>query len=391
MTTTIIKTPFPFWGLLSLSSAYFMVGTSSLSVIGLTWEISEGLAVSPADIAFLVTVFALTFAVAAPLTQVYLSHLPRIRILCTGLTILAIALVIAAFAEDYMTLFLSRALMGLGAASVSPMCSAIGAGLAAPEQQGRAMGIVFGGLTVASVLGTPLCAYLGHLIGWRYVFLLLAVCAILSAITVWVLVKDRQAGAETSLVHLLQAFIRKKSALAILMTFLLMTSIFSTYALIAPYMSEKFGLAENLIAVVLLTFGVSGVAGNVVSGRLSDFLGSRIIICLSLFGVAAGLLLIWMIGPSLPFAFAGLVIWASSGMMFHSPQQQLIANIEPERRSLLLALNAAALYLGLSAGSYISNQVYVNFGYQMLPVASLVILSICIVVFLISLTPARKT
>ncbi|PHQ68852.1 MAG: hypothetical protein COB93_09580 [Sneathiella sp.] len=386
-----IKTnAFPLWALLSLGTAYFMVGTSSLSVIGLTWEISAGLEVSPAEIAFLMTVFALTFAIAAPLIQVFLSHLPRIRILCAGLAIMALALVMGAFATSYDVLFVSRGLMGLGAASVSPMCSAIGAGLAPPDQQGRAMGIVFGGLTVASVLGTPISAYLGTLIGWRMVFLLLAFCALAAATLVWLLVHDRLAGARTSISHLVEALIQRRSAFAILVTFLQMTSIFCTYALIAPYMAIEFGLADGWIAVVLLVYGISGVSGNIIAGRLSDRFGPEKIIFISLIGYGGAISILLFIGASLPLAFTAISLWALFGMMFHSPQQQRIANIEPERRSLLLALNAGALYLGISLGSYISNLASVNFGYESLPIFSLGILLLCLITFLPSLLASKR-
>ncbi|MCF8466420.1 MAG: MFS transporter [Sneathiella sp.] len=391
MEKAIIKKPFPRWALMSLSSAYFMVGTSSLSVIGLTWQISAGLNVSPADIAFLVTVFALTFAIAAPLVQVIFSRFARIRILCIGLGILAAALVMGALSTSYEMLFISRGLMGLGAASISPMCSAIGAGLAPPEQQGRAMGIVFAGLTFASVLGTPISAYLGTIIGWRPVLLLLAAVALLSMTAILLLVKDRQAGAPISYRHIFEALTRMRSSFAILMTFLQMTSIFCTYALIAPYMSHKFELAENMIAFVLLAYGVNGVIGNILAGRLSDRFGADRIILISLFGLCAGLVIIWAIGPNLWLAFIGVAVWAIFGMMFHSPQQQRIANIDPERRSLMLALNAAALYLGISIGSWISNFVSVRLGYEVLPLVSLVVLALCIAFFAVALYAGRKS
>ena len=376
---------------MSLSSAYFMVGTSSLSVIGLTWQISAGLNVSPADIAFLVTVFALTFAIAAPLVQVIFSRFARIKILCIGLGILSAALVMGALSTSYTMLFISRGLMGLGAASISPMCSAIGAGLAPPEQQGRAMGIVFAGLTFASVLGTPISAYLGTIIGWRPVLLLLAVVALLSMTAILLLVKDRQAGAPISYRHIFEALTRMRSSFAILMTFLQMTSIFCTYALIAPYMSHKFDLAENMIAFVLLAYGVNGVIGNILAGRLSDRFGADRIIFISLFGLCAGLVIIWAIVPNLWLAFLGIAVWAIFGMMFHSPQQQRIANIDPERRSLMLALNAAALYLGISVGSWISNFVFVRMGYEVLPLVSLSVLAICIALFTVALYAGRKS
>ena len=68
-----------FAALLSLSAAYFTLGTGSLAVIGLLPSMAADLATSPAAIANLLTVFALTFALAAPLSQVMLGHLPRRR------------------------------------------------------------------------------------------------------------------------------------------------------------------------------------------------------------------------------------------------------------------------------------------------------------------------
>jgi MFS transporter, DHA1 family, inner membrane transport protein len=381
MVKTIIKKPFPLWPLASMSTAYFIVGTSSLSVIGLTYEIADDLKVSPADIAFLITVFALTFAIAAPLTQVFLYRLPRITILSLGLIILAGAQTMGAYATSYEMLFISRGIMGLGAASVSPMCSAIGAGLAPKEQQARAMGVVFAGLTFASVMGTPLSAYLGTLIGWRNVMLLLSFCCLLSMTAVLLLVRDRNPGAESSLRHLFRALSGRKSAGAILMTFLQMTSMFCTYALIAPFMTNKFNMPENLIAMVLFIYGVNGVLGNIFAGRLGDRFGPDKIILFSLVGLAVGLLILQFVEPVLLLALVGISCWAFSGMMFHSPQQQRIANIDPAQRSLLLAMNASALYLGISAGSWISNFAYVKFGYDFLPLVSLGVLAICTIPF----------
>lgn len=165
------------------------------------------------------------------------------------------------------------------------------------------------------------------------------------------------------------------------MTFLQLTSMFCTYALIAPYMTDKFNMPENLIAAVLLVYGVNGVLGNVFAGRLGDRFGPDKIILFSLVGLAVGLLILQFVEPVLLLAFVGISCWAFSGMMFHSPQQQRIANIDPAQRSLLLAMNASAVYLGISAGSWISNFAYVKFGYDVLPLVSLGVLAICTIPF----------
>jgi len=374
----------PMAPLLALSSAYFMVGTCSLCVIGLVLPISENLNISPPDVAWLVTVFALTFAVAAPLGQILFSRLARVRILCGGLFLMAGGMALAAFAPDYETLFISRAILGVGAALVSPMCSALGAGMVAPHQQGRAMAIVFGGLTVATVVGVPLSAWLGSQIGWRTVMAIIAVTAMVSMSAILVLVRDRSAGAASGIGHLIAALTERRSSLAILATFLQMASLFCTYALIAPYMVYKFEINPDEVFLMLLIYGSFGVLGNVFAGRFSDRFGPDRVIIVSIIATTLAFLAMLITGSALWIGLAILCIWAVTGMIFHTPQQQRIVSISVDQRSLLLALNASALYLGMSLGAGISRTASIHWGYDSLPALSAGVMMLCGLVFFAS-------
>ena len=85
-------------GLWSLSLAYFAMGTASIAVVGLVNGMAADLGVSKPDIAVLITVFALTFALAAPLLQVAAGSLPRRTLLLGGLTVLAAGCLLSAWA-----------------------------------------------------------------------------------------------------------------------------------------------------------------------------------------------------------------------------------------------------------------------------------------------------
>ena len=126
---------------------------------------------SPGAIANLLTVFALTFAVAAPLSQVLLGQFPRRTLLLAGLTVMSLASIAGALAWSYSLLFTTRLVMGIGAATVGPMALAVAAGLTPPQQQGRALAITFSGMMLATVLGVPATAWLGGVVGWRPVLL----------------------------------------------------------------------------------------------------------------------------------------------------------------------------------------------------------------------------
>lgn len=362
-----------------------------MSVIGLTLPISASLNVPEADIAFLVLAFALTFCFTAPLAQVIFSKLARVRILILGLVLMASGLGLAVNADSFEMLFFTRVLMGTGGGLITPMCSAIGAGLAAPTQQGRAMSVVFSGLTIASVMGVPVAAYLGTLIGWRPVMGIIALIALLIAVIVLFVVKDRSVGDAISLHNLFTALTQKRSSLALMTTFLQMSALFCTYALLAPYVIDKFSVAPEMIAVVLFVYGICGVIGNSFSGALSDRFGNSRIILITFVGMIAAFITLWLFPPYIGLGMLGFATIALFGMSFHSPQQQRIANIEPAKRSLYLALNASALYLGISTGSWISNLVALNFGYSVLPLTSAAVLCLCVALFLYSPTAANQT
>jgi predicted MFS family arabinose efflux permease len=48
---------------------------------------------------------------------------------------------------------------------------------------------------------------------------------------------------------------------------------------------------------------------------------------------------------------AAFAVWSMLGMTFYAPQQKRLIELAPELRNLLLAMNASALYVGMSAGA----------------------------------------
>jgi DHA1 family inner membrane transport protein len=104
-------------------------------------------------------------------------------------------------------------------------------------------------------------------------------------------------------------------------------------------------------------------------------------------GSIVGILFVWGLGYTAFLALVGMCVWSAFGMMFHAPQQHRIANMSREHRGLMMALNASALYLGMSVGAWLSREVYVGLGYEFLPLASVGGLLICIAALLMSAWP----
>jgi DHA1 family inner membrane transport protein len=373
----------PLAALVSLAFAYFILGTGSLAVVGLVQPMAAALEVTPAEVANLVTAFALAFAVTAPLAQVVFGRHPRRTLLLTGLCIMSLAALAGALATAYWVLLVSRVAAGIGAAMVGPMASAIGAGLVPPERQGRALAIVFGGMTLAVVLAVPMAAWLGVLVGWRAVLVLLMALGIVAAAGVLWKVHDRSRGVTVNLRALFGVVVHRQAGFSVATTLLQMAAMFATYALIVPYLSERMAVGPGGM-VVLLAYGVGGIAGNLLAGGLTDRLGADRTVLTSLAVLAATFVALWVLPASLALVLPLFVIWSTAGTLFQAPQQKRLVDIDPSRRSLLLATNASALYLGMSLGAFLAGVVHRSAGSAALPIASLTLMALAIASYLSS-------
>lgn len=153
--------------LLILALGMFAMGTDNFVVAGILPGVAASLHTSISMAGLMVTCYALTYAVAAPVMAAVAGNLPRKRLLVTALGIFVIGNAISALATDLQWVLLSRVLAGFGAALFSPTALGVAAALAAPEKRGRALATVTAGLTGATALGSPLGTFIGGFGGWR--------------------------------------------------------------------------------------------------------------------------------------------------------------------------------------------------------------------------------
>ncbi len=371
--------------LLVLSSAYFFIGTTSLSVIGLVAEMGEALDVSAASIAALVTIFAVVYAVAAPGLQALLGGFARRKLIAGGLLLVAISCFVCAIASDYTIVAVSRVGMAVGAALTGPTASAAAAGLVPPERRGQALAAVFAGFTISTVLGIPAASFLGQTIGWRWAWFAIGAAALCVMPFVLLVLPQSNRGERATLRILLGILRDRAIALSVSTTALQIAGPFTTYALLAAWFVEHLGAPRSYVPPALLIFGLGGVAGNALASVVEPRLGAERTIQICLFLMGAALLSMWLL-PAWPLlALIPTLIWAATGLMIMAPLQSRLVRLSPERANLSLALNASAVYVGMSVGSALAGIIYTASGAGALPLASVLIVGVAWVVFRLSL------
>lgn len=372
-----------------LSLAYFVQAVGALSVVGSLEAISAAWALSSAQSALLITVFGITFALAAPLLQMTLGHLRRRAQVLLGLSIFSAAALLFAAAPDYQTLLASRVLMGLGAGFIGPVLGALGSNLVTREQQGSAIAIVLLGLSVAGLAGMPISAWIAHEFGARSLFFGIGASGLLIAAMIFIWVPDRVAGQRAAPADVLALLTGATSLSAFLVVFFVTTGVFTTYAFLAPIIGNDFHGSAGDITLALTVLGVAGVLGNLLVTRLALRVSAERLLLIGIGLLALDLLGLAAMPRQLGGLLLALVIWALATDIVWPSQQRRIVELMPEQRGIALALTASFMFAGIGTGSAVAGWLYPRVGYTGLLLASLLFLLLAFVSLRVSEWRAR--
>jgi predicted MFS family arabinose efflux permease len=354
-----LSTPRQLW---LLALANFVIGMGAFVVVGVLSPVSVAFGIDRAQAGALMSVYAATYALASPLLVAATGRLERRRLLCIGLALFALGAAAAALAPSFALLLAARALMALGGGLVTPVAASVGVALAGPGQQGRALAIVFGGLTLAQVLGVPAGAWLGYAFGWPAAFGVVAVLSLLGLAAVSLALPAGIAVPVASLASLGAVLRSGRLMVAVAFTALFMGALYVCYTFLAPLLETLYGLSRDGVTGMLLLFGLGAVIGNAMGGRLTDRIGSRrtlVLLCL-----AQAVLMPALTLPTWPLAALGalILVWSVFGWSFMVPQQARLAALDPARLPVLFALNASAIYIGATLGSSVGGAVLKGLG-----------------------------
>ncbi|NNG23318.1 MFS transporter [Telluria aromaticivorans] len=335
--------------LLVLASGMFAVGTDSFVVAGILPQVAASLGVSIPLAGQMVTLYALSYALLSPTVAAMLAHWPRKRLLLAGLGVFVAGNAMTALAPSIGWVLASRVIAGLGAAMYSPTATATGAALVPPERRATALAIVIAGLSSATALGAPLGTLIAGLDDWRSTMWFVSILGTLAGLGVWLLLPAIPPLPAATLRQRLAPLKDTRIALVLLTTLVAYAGMFSVYTYIGVIFDRVTAGAPGVLAGLLLIWGVAATAGNLVAGRLTDRLGSRRIIFGALLVGAVNFALTPWTSAHLWSALPAIVVWAVCGWGLLVPQQHRLIGLAPAAAPLLMGLNSAALYAGVSS------------------------------------------
>ncbi|GAA2425795.1 MFS transporter [Streptomyces macrosporus] len=334
--------------LLPLALATFAVGTDGFVIAGLLPSIADDLDVGIPAAGQLVTAFALTFAVAAPVLGWATSTMDRRTALLLALSVFVLGNAATALGTSYTAVMTARIITAAGAGIITSTSSSAAAAVTPPDKRGRALAFVLGGLTLSSAVGLPL----GTLIGrgdWRVTLWAVAALGLVSALGVAVGLPRIALPATTFRARL--APLRERWVLDVLaVTVLALAGAYLLYTYIGAALEDVTDGSENVLTTVLLVYGLGVVGGNLLAGRLSDrFDPERVLLA----GLAVTIVVLVAAEPAVQHLATTLVwaaVWGVCVGLPTVPQQHRLVAHAPSATPVLLGLNSSAVYIGVALG-----------------------------------------
>jgi MFS transporter, DHA1 family, purine base/nucleoside efflux pump len=350
-----------------LAAGAFTVGTSGYILSGLLPAVSRELGVSLSTAGQLLTVFALSYAVAAPVLAALTGRWNRRTLLVVALVVSALGNILSALAPNYPLLMAARVVSALGAAAYTPAATLVATALTTPEHRGRALATVFGGLTFSLIVGVPAGSLLGGSLGYQGVFALVGVASLLAAAIVRLGVPQVAAPPVVSIRERFAVAADRRVVPVLGMTVLACLAAFSVFTYISPLLGATAGVHGTTISLLLFAYGVGGAVGNSLGGRLTDRFGSQRLLYVVFTVFTAILVTLPLTATTTVTAGIVLFVWGLFTWSVNPPIQNWLIELAPANSGLLLSLNASAIYLGVGLSGVFGGLIIDSVGITLLP------------------------
>lgn len=352
--------------LLSLCS--FAFGLSEFIAAGLLSSMAHDLQTSVAATGGAIAAYALGAAIGAPILTAMLERRPERQLLAATMAVLALGSLAMAAAPGLAWLLAVRFMVGLVHGVFMAVASHAATGLVEPARAGRALSIVWLGLTLALACGVPLGTWLGALSSWRWVFAaigLLALCAGTGLLLAMPGVAKPVAVPLSALASL-RTIGRRPLLMAAAIAALVSVATFSFFTYISPFLLQVSGLDARWLGFAMLCFGLCSIVGNLLGGWCADRPDAERAMLLALGALALNLLGCYALRLQ---GAAMLVLCGTLGLLFFAivtmSTMRLLRLAQqhcPGSDAVAAGLNIAAFNLGTAAGGALGGMLIAAHG-----------------------------
>ncbi len=336
---------------LALAVGSFGIGTGEFAIMGLLPNLAQEFNITTPQAGYAISAYALGVVVGAPIIAVLAAKLARQTLLLLLMAVFALGNAVSAIAPSFESFVVLRFLTGLPHGAYFGVAALVAASLVPPNKRTQAVARVMLGLTVATLIGTPVATWFGQVFSWRIAFGAVGVMGALTVALIWLfLPKDRvQEGA--SPMRELGAFKRRQVWFTLGIGAVGFGGLFSVFSYIASTATQVAGMPESAVPVMMALFGSGMIMGNLVGGWLADK-NLMATIGGTLAGSVVVMTLLWLTAEN-PYMLSACVFLVGCSVAIGPALQTRLMDVAADAQTLAAALNHSAFNVANALGAWL--------------------------------------
>jgi predicted MFS family arabinose efflux permease len=353
---------------LLVAAVQFVNVLDFMMVMPLGPDFAKGLGIPTASLGLVSGSYAAAAAIAGLLGASFLDRFDRRKALAVAMTGLVLGTAAGAFAQGLTTMIVARVIAGAFGGPATSLALSIVADVVPPTRRGRAMSLVMGAFSIASIAGVPLGLQLSVWFGWHVPFLAVAglgVGILLLALgRMPSLTGHLDAGNKVKPLDRMVALWGESTIrLALLTNALVFLTAFLLIPNIAAHLLQNRGYPRPRLSPAYTVGGVVSLFVLIGAGRAVDKRGPTFVATIGTVVYAAALVL-GFIAPDRFFhlpVFALFAIFMAAMSMRNISVGSLSTRVpRPHERAGFMSLQSMSQHLSSAAGAFISSQLLHN-------------------------------
>ena len=341
----------------------FMLGCNEYMIVGVLPDIAREFHASLSSLGYIVTLFALVYAISTPIITSLAHHFKRHHLLFGLITIFLFGNTWTAMSSNYYSLLFSRIITACTAGAIISIILIFGNFIAPLNKRASLLSWIFAGFSIASVVGVPLGTMISTNFSWHMSFWLISILTIICLLLlIWLAPRNTDQAAKKSTEKNNQFLLLADRRILFSVIFVVMVcaSQYTYYTYIRPLITNEMHFSYSWLNWLLLGLGLASIIGNKVGGLIADRGGMKLLPYIySVMTLALVLLSVLIHVSWLAYAIAFLL--SSLISAYGASTQVFFLDIAtqdyPQSLDLASSLNSIFANVGISLGSFTAAQV----------------------------------
>lgn len=352
-----------------LAFAFFAHIMDFIIMLPLGDELMRKLSISPSQFSFLISIYSILAGIMGFISAMFMDKYDRKHVLMVTLVGFTIGTYWCGFAQTYHTLLVARAFTGAFGGVTGGIIMSIVSDIIPFSRKGRAMGIISGAFSVASIIGVPFGLFLSTKFGdWHVPFIFFGIVSTISTIVSFYLIPNVNGhivvgkGFKSPKTLLGNVIKDKNQSNALIWTFLLILGHFIIIPFLSPSLIRNSGFNPDRIPLIYFIGGIFTIFASYYSGKLSDRFGSKKVYLVTVLCSFVPIILLTHLGKiniiESFFVTSLFFIFASARMI---PANTLVtSSVNASTMGSFMALRSCVIELGEGLAAFIGGQIIVE-------------------------------